>query len=113
MLACRPHSPSRLVFHYIPHKADVELLDTLLKAGSIPEDVVERHAPRTLKAFREWVGNKWILLFELLGLVLYPKPCKKLVLLVDAEGREGDTGKSTYIKYLQLVLGGLRFSAFA
>jgi P4 family phage/plasmid primase-like protien len=111
LLACMPHSPSRLIFHYIPHKIDVELLNTLLKAGSTPEDVVEKHAPRTLKAFKDWVGDRWVLLFEIMGFVLYPKPYKKAILLVDAEGKEGDTGKSTYIKYLQLVLGSENYSA--
>jgi phage/plasmid-associated DNA primase len=109
-LTCKPHDPSRVVFHYIPHSVDVELLSTLLGVDSILEGVVEKYAPRTLGAFREWVGDKWILLFEILGFVLYPRPYKKAVLLVDAEGREGDTGKSTYIRYLQLVLGRENYS---
>ena len=109
-LTCKPHSPNRVVLHYIPHRLDVELLSTLLGVDSIPEDVVEKYAPKTLRAFREWVSDKWILLFEILGFVLYPRPHKKAVLLVDAEGKEGDTGKSTYIRYLQLVLGGENYS---
>ena len=110
-LTCTPHNPSKLVFHYIPHRVDVSLLSALLGASSISESVVEKHAPRTLKAFKDWVGDKWILLFEIMGFVLYPKPYKKAILLVDAEGREGDTGKSTYIRYLQLVLGRENYSS--
>jgi putative DNA primase/helicase len=109
-LTCKPHNPGRVVFHYIPHSVDVELLSTLLGVDSISEDIVEKYAPKTLRAFREWVGDKWITLFEILGFVLYPRPYKKAILLVDAEGKEGDTGKSTYIRYLQLVLGEENYS---
>jgi putative DNA primase/helicase len=108
-LKCIPHSPNRLAFHYIPHELDVELLTEALNRD-ITEEFVEKHAPKTLKAFKEWVGDKWILLFEILGFMLYPRPYKKAVLLVDVESREGDTGKSTYIRYLQLVLGGENYS---
>jgi Predicted ATPase len=45
------------------------------------------------------------------GFTLYPRPYKKAVLLIDSEDREGDTGKSTYIRYLQLVLGRENYSS--
>jgi phage/plasmid-associated DNA primase len=119
---CEEHKPDRVVFHHIPHNIDVELLDNILKEIKSKlmltqqeyEAIIERYAstctPKTLKAFKEWVGDKWILLYEILGFVLYPKPYKKAVLLIDAEGKEGDTGKSTYIRYLQLVLGRENYS---
>lgn len=119
---CEEHKPDRVVFHHIPHNIDVELLDNILKEiksklmltqqeyEAVVEKYASRYTPKTLKAFREWVGNKWILLYEILGFVLYPKPYKKAVLLTDAEGKEGDTGKSTYIRYLQLVLGRENYS---
>jgi P4 family phage/plasmid primase-like protien len=99
------HSPERVAFHYVPHKVDVDLLKKLLEDGPIEEEKVAEWAPKTLMAFREWVGDKWLLLFELMGFLLYPKPYKKAVLLVDAEGKAGDTGKSTYIRYLEELLG--------
>ena len=110
-LKCIPHSPNKLAFHYIPHELDVELLTEALNRD-ITEEFVEKYTPKTIKAFKEWVGDKWILLFEILGFILYPRPYKKAVLLVDVEGKkEGDTGKSTYIRYLQLVLGSENYSA--
>jgi phage/plasmid-associated DNA primase/DNA-directed RNA polymerase subunit RPC12/RpoP len=103
-LECGPHDPSVLIFHYIPHEIDVAVLREGFAKG-LTEDFVAKHAPKTLKAFKEWAGDKWILLFELVGFVLYPRPYKKLVLLMDREGASGDTGKSTYIRYLQNVVG--------
>ena len=113
-LTCEPHNPEKLITHYIPHPVDVELLSKLLETD-ITEDAVLKVAPKTLRAFKEWVGDKWILLFEILGFILYPRPYKKAVLLTDAEdvmGR-GDTGKSTYIRYLQSILGPENYSVVA
>jgi putative DNA primase/helicase len=120
--SCEEHKPNKMVFHYIPYNIDVGLFGSILKEikGKLAltqqeyETIIERYAstytPKTLKAFKEWVGDKWILLYEILGFTLYPKPYKKAVLLTDAEGKEGDTGKSTYIRYLQLVLGRENYS---
>lgn len=64
-LGCEEHNPNKVVFHFIPHDIDVELLQNLLKEIRsrlrLPqqeyEAVVEIHAsrytPKTLKAFRE------------------------------------------------------------
>jgi phage/plasmid-associated DNA primase len=114
-LTCEPHNPEKLITHYIPHQVDVGLLSELLVADSISEDAVSKAAPKTLKAFKEWAGGKWILLLEILGFTLYPRPYKKAVLLTDAKdlvGR-GDTGKSTYIRYLQGILGPENYSVVA
>jgi putative DNA primase/helicase len=114
-LTCEPHNPERLVTHYIPHQINIELLVELLAVDSISENVVSKVAPKTLKAFKQWVGEKWLLLFEIIGFTLYPRPYKKAVLLTDAEdvmGR-GDTGKSTFIRYLQSILGPENFSTVA
>jgi phage/plasmid-associated DNA primase len=113
-LTCEPHNPEKLITHYIPHPVDVELLSKLLETD-ITEDVVSNVAPKTLKAFKRWVGGKWLLLFEIIGFVLYPRPYKKAILLTDAEdvmGR-GDTGKSTFIRYLQSILGPENYSTVA
>jgi putative DNA primase/helicase len=83
-LTCEPHNPERLVTHYIPHQIDIELLMELLAVDNISEDVVSKVAPKTLKAFKQWVGEKWLLLFEILGFTLYPRPYKKAILLTDA-----------------------------
>jgi phage/plasmid-associated DNA primase len=114
-LTCEPHNPERLITHYIPHQIDIELLMELLAVDSISEDAVLKIAPKTLKAFKEWAGDKWLLLFEILGFTLYPRPYKKAVLLTDAKDMlgKGNTGKSTYIRYLQGILGRENYSVVA
>jgi phage/plasmid-associated DNA primase len=114
-LKCEPHNPERLITHYIPHPVDVGLLSELLATNSIGEDAVSKVAPKILRAFKQWAGGKWLLLFEIIGFVLYPRPYKKAILLTDAEdvmGR-GDTGKSTFIRYLQSILGPENYSTIA
>jgi len=104
-LRCEERNPEKVVLHHIPYPIDVDVLKELMGKLEIPESDVAKHAPKTLKAFKEWIDDKWIALFELIGFILYPKPYKKAVLLTDAEDRGGDTGKSTYIRYLQMILG--------
>jgi P4 family phage/plasmid primase-like protien len=105
--ALRPESPSpeKMVFHFINHRVDLDLLEELLKSDEITEDQVLEHAPKTLSVFWEWVGDRWLQLFEVIGLLLYPKPYKKAILLIDVEGKCGDTGKSSFIRYSQKILG--------
>jgi phage/plasmid-associated DNA primase len=114
-LTCEPHNPEKLITHYIPHQVDVGLLSELLAADTISEDAVSKAAPKTLKAFKEWAGDKWLPLFELLGFTLYTVPYKKAVLLTDAKDKlgKGNTGKSTYIRYLQGILGRENYSVVA
>jgi len=110
-LRCEEHNPERLVYHYIPHPIDVELLNEALTKGELTEGFVKAHIPKTLNAFQQWVGDKWIKLLEIVGYVLYPQPWKKAFLLVDADSRgQGDTGKSTFIQLLELVLGRENYS---
>jgi len=112
-LRCEEHNPERLVFHYIPHPIDADLLSEALAKGELTEGFVRAHIPKTLEAFGQWVGDKWIKLLEIVGYVLYPNPEKsKAFLLVDADSRgQGDTGKSTYINLLKLMLGSENYSA--
>jgi len=111
-LDCLPHDPNRVVFHYIPHDLDVTVLREALVNG-VTEELVDKHTPKTLRAFKDWVGDKWVLLYEVMGSTLYPRPIKKAILLTDAEDRhgKGDTGKSTFIKYLRRALGSENTSA--
>jgi putative DNA primase/helicase len=100
-----------LVYHYIPHPVDVDLLSEALAKGELTEGFVKAHIPKTLEAFKQWVGDRWIKLLEIVGYVLYPQPWKKAFLLVDADSRgQGDTGKSTFIQLLELVLGRENYS---
>jgi len=111
-LECLPHDPNRVVFHYIPHDLDVSVLKEALVNG-VTEELVDKYTPKTLRAFKDWVGDKWVLLYEVMGSLPYPRPIKKAFLLTDAEDRHGmgDTGKSTYIRYLRRALGSENTSA--
>jgi len=105
-LTCEAHNPEKFVFINIPHEVDIELLNQLLQSSNgVTEDIMRERALKTLNAFKAWVGDKWIQLLEIIGFVLYARPYKKAVLLIDREGASGDTGKSTYIRYLQNVVG--------
>jgi P4 family phage/plasmid primase-like protien len=120
---CGDPDPEDYVCHLIPWSINTGLLETILRElrskvvldqkdyEGIVFKYADRYTPKTLSAFRQWAGSKWILLYELMGAVLYSSPIKKAVLLTDAEGRDGDTGKSTYIKYLQMVLGPENYSS--
>jgi len=108
--AVRPFDPDIIVYHRIPHRLAIEKLDRLeglVKydeelAVSQLEDVAKVLCPKTLKAFKEWVGDKWILLFEIIGYTLYPRyDLHKAVMLIG----EGRNGKSTYLRFVKDILG--------
>lgn len=111
-----PPNPDINVFHLIPWVLPLEVLNKLKGLPKYSEqltdleEVAKEFTPKTLKAFKEWVGGKWVLLYEIVGAILYPKHIKKAFLLVDAEGKEGDTGKSTYIRLLQKLIGRENYS---
>jgi len=111
-LECLPHDPERIVFHYIPHDLDVSVLKEALVNG-VTEELAAKYTPKTLRAFKDWVGDKWVQPYEVMGSTLYPRPIKKAFLLTDAEDRHGmgDTGKSTFIKYVRRALGSENTSA--
>jgi phage/plasmid-associated DNA primase len=105
-----PHDPDVIAIHFIPHEVDIELFNHLMNSDGDAKEVIEkaaiRKAPKTLTTFKQWVGERWILLFEIMGSLFYPWPIKKMVLFTDAEGRnDGDTGKSTCIRYFETVIG--------
>ena len=111
--AFKPHDPNIIVFHHIPHNLNVELLNELFKGlelytkfkGIDPkqlEELASKYTPKTLKAFKDWVGDKWILLYEIIGYTLFPKyVLNKAIMLVG----EGSNGKTTYLRLLTKILG--------
>lgn len=93
------------VFHLIPHELDVELLRKCI-CELDPKDGVkglaEKIAPEVVKIFKDWVGDSWVLLFEIIGYCLYPDyPFRKAFMLVG----KGSNGKSTYLKLVREILG--------
>jgi len=96
----REPDPEKIVFHKIPHKLVIERIKGLEGLGI--EELAQRLCPKTLKAFKDWVGDKWILLFEIIGYTLYPRyDFNKAIMLVG----EGRNGKSTYLKLIKKILG--------
>ena len=106
----------KFAFHYIPHKIKVEELqkasEKATQKGDITVEDIEELArsicPKTLESFKQWVGDKWPLLFEIIGYTLYPgiKYKKSFMLLGPT-----DTGKSTFLILIKDLLGHLNYSA--
>jgi putative DNA primase/helicase len=93
------------VFHLIPHELDVELLRKCI-CELDPKDGVkglaEKIAPEVVKIFKDWVGDNWVLLFEIIGYCLYPSyPFNKAFMLVG----DGSNGKSTFLNLIRAIVG--------
>jgi len=97
--------PEVIAFHRIPHRLAYEKVQG--KTWNSIEEMANELCPKTLKAFKDWVGDKWILLFEIIGYALYPKySLNKAIMLVG----EGDNGKSTYLRLVGDILGSENIS---
>ena len=103
-------------FHYIPHKINVEELQKAngkaMQKGEIAvediEELARRLCPKSLEAFKQWVGDKWVLLFEIIGYTLYPGiKFKKAFMLLGPT----DTAKSTFLNLIKDLLGKGNYSA--
>jgi putative DNA primase/helicase len=106
----------KFTFHYIPHKINVEELqkasEKTVQKGEITIEDIEQLArgvcPKSLEVFKQWVGDKWVLLFEIIGYTLYPGiKFKKSFMLLGGT----DTGKSTFLNLIKDLLGKLNYSA--
>jgi len=109
----REHNPELMVFHHVPHDINKELVLKVLEGseGPLPierfEELAKQYTPKTYKAFRTWVGDKWVLLYEIVGVVLYPKHVKKAFLIYGST----DSGKSTYLRFLEKLIGSENYSS--
>ena len=93
----RNFDPKVVVFHKIPHELPLVDID-----NSDFTELAEKLAPTVTKAFRDWVGDKWRLLFEIAGYTLWLRyDLNKAIMLVG----EGSNGKSTYLRLLRDILG--------
>jgi len=92
-------------FYYLPFELKFEEIEELSKKEITVEDVEQlarRLCPKSLDAFKSWVDEKWVLLFEVLGYTLYPEvKFRKAFMLVG----EGKNGKSTFVNLVKELLG--------
>jgi len=93
------------IFHLIPHDLNVDFLKEAMSKLDVNKGVfpfAEESLSNIVNVFKEWVGDKWGLLFEIIGYCFYPDyPFNKAFMLVG----NGSNGKSTYLRLVKEVLG--------
>jgi putative DNA primase/helicase len=102
------HSPNLILFNHIDFEINKEKLIELVSQHKYEEigveeieNIANELCPNALRIFKDWVGEKWILLFELIGYCFYPKYIyNKAVMLVG----DGSNGKSTFLRLLKTIL---------
>jgi putative DNA primase/helicase len=97
-------SPDLMVYHRIPWEIDLDVLARGL--GKTREELVrelESEVKEVTDVFKSWVGDKWVLLYEVIGYTLLAGeyPLNKAIMLVG----EGRNGKSTYLELVKRLLG--------
>jgi len=107
----KERSPKTYAFHYIPWRVKIEEIEKFqgkeITVQDI-EDLAHRLCPKSLEVFKEWIDDKWILLFEVIGYTFYPRYVfNKAILLTGA----GSNGKTTFLKLLLEILGRNNVSA--
>jgi hypothetical protein len=93
-LAVYDPSPDLMVYHRIPWEIDVDVLARgLSKTREELVREVEAELGEVTDIFKSWVGDRWVLLYEIIGYTLLAGeyPLNKAVMLVG----EGRNGKST------------------
>lgn len=91
-------TPDDYAFNYIPRAIHINDITAFLeKEKEISIEKIEEfarvHCPKSLAVFKQWVGDKWVLLYELIGYTLYPSnEFRKGFLLVGPY----NTGKTTF-----------------
>ncbi|MBB5253140.1 phage/plasmid primase, P4 family [Sulfurisphaera ohwakuensis] len=107
----KERSPKVFAFHYIPWNVKIDEIEKFqgkeITVQGI-EELARRVCPKSLEAFKQWVDDKWILLFEIIGYTLYPRyDFNKAILLVG----NGSNGKTTFTNLLLKILGKQNTSA--
>ena len=103
-LEVRSPSPDPMVLHRIPWEIDIEVLRRYEKASRRDVvDALKRDLPEIVGIFRQWVGKRWVLLFEVIGYALLAGeyPLRKIIMNVGG----GSNGKSTFHSMLERLVG--------
>jgi P4 family phage/plasmid primase-like protien len=102
-----PNSNIKLPLNYIPHELDVELLKMLIEQykdvdTETEKRVIEELEPEIVNIFKQWVGDKWLILFEIIGYSLYTDyPLHKAFMFFG----DTHTGKSTATRLINDIVG--------
>jgi putative DNA primase/helicase len=93
------------IFHLIPHDLNVDFFKEAISKFDVDRGVfpfAEESIPNVVKVFKEWVGDKWGLLFEIIGYCLYPDyPFNKSFMFFGF----GRNGKTTFLMLVSKILG--------
>jgi putative DNA primase/helicase len=98
-------SPKQFAFYYLPFELKFEEIEFFKGKEVTVEDVeglAKRLCPKSLEAFKSWVDEKWVTLFEIIGYTFYPEVKFRKAFMLLGEGRNG---KSTFINLLKEILG--------
>ena len=94
----------QFAFHFLPWNLKFEEIEKFEGKEITVQDVEQLAAqlcPKALEVFKQWVDDRWILLFEIIGYTLYPRYVfNKAILLVGS----GSNGKSTFLNLLLTIL---------
>jgi len=101
----RERTPKDYSIHYIPWEIRIEKIKKFLGKKITIEDLEElakEECPKALETFKKWVGDKWVLLFEIIGYTLYPRnKYKKAFVLVGGT----NAGKTTFLNLIEDLVG--------
>jgi len=87
-------------FHKIDYNLNIDLLEKAIEEGF--EKIALESVKEVVEIFKQWVGENWKVLFEIIGYTLYPRyDLHKAFMLIG----EGADGKSKYITLLRKILG--------
>jgi len=91
------------VTHDIPSRVRSDVLAKARSMGWNARQLAESEAPRVVEVFKEWAGDVWLALFEVIGYttIAYDYPLHKAIMLVG----EGSSGKSSYLRLVTEILG--------
>jgi len=96
--------PELMVLHRIPWEIDVSVLEKHLNTprGELFR-AVEGELGELVDIFKQWVGDRWHLLVEIIGYTLLAGeyPLSKAIMLVG----EGSNGKSVYLELVRRLVG--------
>ncbi|ACP35559.1 phage/plasmid primase, P4 family [Sulfolobus islandicus L.S.2.15] len=101
----KERSPKIYAFYYLPWEVKIEEIEKFQGKEITVQDIEQLArglCPKSLEAFKSWVDDKWVTLFEIIGYTLYPEiKFRKAFMLVG----EGKNGKSTFINLVKKILG--------